>query len=141
MTSARGELRKLVADLGKIPPELRRAIRPALKKVAEPVLAQARSNASWSKRIPGAIRITTSFSQKRPGISIVVSRTRAPHARPYEALGEPGSFRHPVFGNRDAWVSQKARPFLFPAVRAKADDLSEEAGRVVDEAARSAGFR
>lgn len=142
MASARDELRKLVEDLGKIPPELRRQIRPALRRVAEPVLAEARANASWSSRIPGAMKISPSFSKRRPGISIVVSARRAPHARANEDLDADGRVTHPVFGNRRNWVVQKARPFLFRAVRSKADGaMSEEAGRVVDQAARSAGFR
>jgi hypothetical protein len=88
------------------------------------------------------MRIAPSFSQKRPGVSIVVSRARAPHARPYENLGLAGTVRHPVFGHRDRWVQQAARPSLFPAVRSTADAaLERELGHVVDQVARAHGFR
>lgn len=138
----RVELRRLIGELGKIPKDLRRALRPALLKVAAPVLAEAKRNAAWSTRIPGATRITTNFTGRRPGIAITVSKAKAPHARPLENLGMRGTFRRPVFGHRDRWTTQRARPFLFPAVTSKANvALAQEVGRVVDEVARANGFR
>ncbi|MEU8379780.1 HK97 gp10 family phage protein [Streptosporangium sp. NPDC048865] len=96
---ANKEIRKLVRDFNKIPPDLRKELRPALKKGAQPILAEARSNASWSTRIPRATRIASSFTKRRGGVTIVVSAKRAPHGRPYENLGAPGTFRHPVFAH------------------------------------------
>ncbi len=142
MPTGSDELRKLIDDLGEIPVELRRELRPAIRVVAGPVLAQARANASWSARIPAAMRIAPSFSQKRPGVAIVVSAARAPHARPYEDTDGDGRLRHPVWGHRDRWVEQSARPSLFPAVRSTADAaMTEEVGRVVEQVARAHGFR
>ncbi|MDH2425786.1 hypothetical protein [Sphaerisporangium sp. TRM90804] len=92
------ELRKLVVDFGKMPPALRKELRPALQRGAQPILAQSRANSAWSTRIPQATRISPRFAKRRGGIVIVVSSRRAPHARPYENLGDPGTFRHPVFG-------------------------------------------
>jgi hypothetical protein len=45
---------------------------------------------------------------------------KAPSGAPFENHGQPGQFRHPVFGNKSNWVNQEARPFLAPA----ADDKS-----------------
>ncbi|GAB1823577.1 HK97 gp10 family phage protein [Herbidospora sp. RD11066] len=136
------ELRRLIGELGKIPKELRAALRPVLRKVVDPIFVQAKANAAWSSRIPGAMRITTTFSGRRPGIAITVSKKKAPNARPLENLGMQGMIRRPVFGHRDRWVQQRARPFLFPAVTAKANvAMAEEVGRVVDQVARENGFR
>jgi hypothetical protein len=136
----RDTLDALIADLGKIPPELRRHLRPAMRKAARPILADAKRRASWSSRIPGAISIRTSMSQRNPGVRLVVDAAKAPHARPFEGT-RGGQFRHPVWGNREVWVSQRARPFFFPAVYAHRDDVAREANSAVLAAARSAGFR
>jgi len=141
MPSAGEEILRVLDVFGPLPAEIRRELRPALRRVADPVLQQARANASWSTRIPGAMRISTSFSRRTAGVAITVSVKKAPHARPFENLGRNGSFRHPVFGDRERWVSQTARPFLFPAVASADPELVRETGRVVDQVARKHGFR
>ena len=141
MPSAGEEILRVLDVFGPLPAEIRRELRPALRRVAQPVLRQAKVNASWSTRIPGAIRISTSFSRRTAGVAITVSARKAPHARPFENLGRTGNFRHPLFGDRERWVSQAARPFLFPAVAAADPELVRETGRVVAEVARKHGFR
>jgi Bacteriophage HK97-gp10, putative tail-component len=137
---AREELLKLIADLGKIPPDLKRELRPALKKAGQPVLAEMRSNASWSTRIPGATRISTSFGGARPGITFVVSSKTAPGARPIEHKGQQGNFRHPVHGDRNVWVAQRARPFFYRAVTDRTEDVINSLGDTVVEIAARHGF-
>jgi len=136
------ELQRLIRDLGKIPDDLRKELRPAMRKAAEQVKREAQSRASWSTRIPGAIRVAVKFSGSGAGASVVVSGAKAPHARPYENLGNPGTFRHPRWGHREAgdWITQQARPFLFPAARAKADAAAEEIDKAVVAVLRRNGF-
>lgn len=131
------ELRRLIADLGAIPADMRKEIAPEFKRAGEPVLMDARSRASWSTRIPAAMRLRMSRSRKRPGVDFVVSAARATHARLYEF----GPFRHPVFGHRDRWVSQEARPYLLPAIRASRQRFVAAADRAVVAAARRRGWR
>lgn len=162
MADGNAELRKLIRDFKKLPPALRKELRPALKKGAQPILADARRRASWSTRIPKATRLSTSFTARRGGVKIVVSAKRAPHGRPYENLGDPGTFRHPVFAHprkRDMvfgreipgafkgaykrksrrgdkgtrWVDQAARPYLFDAVEAKGGAVTEALAALVME--------
>lgn len=141
MTGASAEARLLAQRLAKVPDELQKGLRPALRKGAEPIMAAAKANASWSSRIPGAIRLSTSFGQKNPGVTIRASARIAPHARPYEgAGGRGGTFRHPVYGDRDAWVTQATRPFLFPAVRAGRQGVIGELEHAVDDALARHGF-
>lgn len=137
------ETRRLVQDLkgladGRL---LTTSLRRDLKRAAEPIKRKTQANASWSSRIPGAISIGTRFSKRNTGIFIRVNGKRAPHARPYENGGAPGSFRHPVWGNRAAWVSQPARPFFFKTAAGSMGDVERAAADSVDRAARSAGFR
>lgn len=131
------QLRRAAIDLRAMSTEVRREIRPALKKAAEPMVSTARANASWSQRIPGAIRLAV----VKRGVDIRVSKRKAPHARPYEGIGGNAQFRHPVHGNRDRWVSQKTRPFLEPAVKAHRSEIRPRLLAIVDEAARRHGYR
>lgn len=135
------ELAKLVKDLGKLPKELQKELRPALRKGAQPALRKAKANASWSSRIPRATRIALRLSGNRAGVRIVTNVRRAPHARAFENGGRDGSFRRPVFGNRSTWVSQKAQPYLWPAVRDTKDDVVKEIDQAVVTVAKRAGFR
>jgi hypothetical protein len=151
--TATDELRRLVRDLGKLPDDMRRELRPALLVTGQEALARARANASWSKRIPGATRLAVSFAKRRPGVALVVNLRQAPHARALENLGQQGTFRHPVpdtrrrgvraavRGDARLWVSQRARPFLFPAARAEWERIDADIGAAVDAAARRHGFK
>jgi hypothetical protein len=140
MTSGREQLRQLAEDFGgKIPPEVRRELRPKFRTVVAPTVDKVKDKASWSTRIPGATKLSTSLG-RRPGVRIVVNAKKAPHARPYEDRGQWGAFRHPVFGHRDRWVAQRSRPFLFNTVAADADRIAQGVADVVPEVARKHGF-
>lgn len=134
------EIRRLIRDLDGIPRDLRRQLRPGLRTAGRMVADQAKVNASWSTRIPGAIRVSVRFSGT-PGVSVIVDKRKAPHGRPHEHGGRPGTFRHPLFGDRSRWYSQRARPFLAPAAEAKSRAAAREIHRVVDRVTRDAGFR
>lgn len=131
------QARQAAADLRAMSTEVRRGLRPTLQQAARPIVAQARANASWSTRIPGAIRL----SVLKRGVEIRVSRKKAPHARPYEGITGKSSFRHPLFGNREVWVEQHTRPFLEPAVKAHGAQVTEKVTRLIDKVARQHGYR
>jgi hypothetical protein len=133
----RSQLQILIRDLGAIPPTVQRTLRPAMLKAGRPILQQMRSNASWSTRIPAAITMTASSGA--PGVKFRVNAAKAPHARPYEGLSGL-VFRHPVYGNRENWVPQDARPFFYRAVDALSGQATEAIGDAVMDAARQHGF-
>lgn len=133
-------LTRLVHDLGQIPPDVRRELGPIVRKASQPVLGQMRDNASWSHRIPGAIRVAGAFSATSPGVTFRVNSKIAPHARPIEHDGNPGFFRHPLWGNREHWVSQAARPFFYRAVQQRGNEVIEAVANGVAEIARRHGF-
>jgi hypothetical protein len=147
MPRGQSELGLLIADLGKLPAGVRRELRPAMRKAAQPILADAKRRASWSSRIPGAIKLSISFQGgSRTGVRLVTDSQKAPHARPFESgSGRNRNLRHPVFPRSEdrrswTWVEQTTRPFFFPAVRAGEDEARRQAGLAVLAAARSAGF-
>lgn len=98
---------------GAIQVELRRTVKAAAKPVADGV----KSAASFSTRIPGAVKTKVSFASKGAGVSVYVDSKAAPEAAPINNRGKGGTFRHPVYGNRDVWVPQAADPFFAEGVR------------------------
>lgn len=139
MISGRAQLEALIKDLGAIPRDVQRELRPALRRAVQPAAQRVRSNASWSSRIPAATKVSTSFG-RTPGVTVRVDAKAAPGARPIEHDGQPGMFRHPVYGNREVWVSQAARPFFYRAIEATADQIRDAVGDAVMGVARDHGF-
>lgn len=135
------EVLRLRREVGGIPVELQRRLRPVMRREGQPILAEARRRASWSTRIPSATRLSVSFSRRRAGLHIQVDRRRAPHARTWEDLLGRGQARWPVFGNREVWAGTRPRPFLERAVYARGQVVVAAINRAVDQTARDAGFR
>lgn len=127
--------------LQKMAPDTRKGLNRELRQVLEgDVLPDARRNAGWSSRIPSAIRPQVTTTR----LALRVSAKDAPHAYPFEGIsrgGRAGFFRHPVFGNRNVWVSQNTRPFLQPAFDKNREQAVRAAEQAVDKAARAAGFK
>ncbi len=135
------DIAQLVRDLRKLPKEMKRQLRKDIRKAAQPALRKAKSNASFSTRIPAATRTVTSFSSRNPGVRLETNARRAPHAKALENQGREGYFRHPVFGNRGNWANQRAQPYLWPAVRDSAHQIVGDIDKAVLSAARKVGFR
>jgi hypothetical protein len=118
-------------QLRDVPAELRPELRRNILDAAGVIAATARSNASWSSRIPDAISARVRFGTGS-AVQIVVNASKAPHARAFEGIGQRGgTFRHPVFG-RDIWVEQQQRPFLIPAVRQHEDQAVRGVQSAID---------
>lgn len=145
------ELSQLARDLYRMGPEIRKQLRTRLTQIGQPLLADARSRAGWSSRIPGAISVRPVMSDARSyvGIELRVNvGPNAPHARAYEGGGQAGEFRHPVFaksrvkGRKEwTWVTSATRPYAWPAVWSHRDDAARAAEAAIDAAARAASFR
>jgi hypothetical protein len=142
MPGGRAELQRIIADLGAISKDLQREMRPAIKEGAQPMLRGIKRNASWSSRIPKATRLSTSFSGRGagPGVSIITDAGKAPHARVYENDGNPGTFRAPLWGNRDHWYPHAARPFFAPGVRQYGPEVVEAVSRRISDITSRHGF-
>lgn len=137
--------------LNRIPAQLQRQSRSALRVASAPIVADAKRRASWSSRIPGAISSRIRFAGNKAGVRITVSAKRADHARPYEGLlarqrdSRRIGFRHPVFaqgGFRQqwTWVNEPFRPYLAPAVEAGAPGVEKSLIAAVDDVLRRNGF-
>lgn len=147
MTVTSSDLRQLYVDLKNVEGNLRVELRKGVANAATPVVQAVRSGASWSGRIPGAVKAKPSFSAKQAGVSIVVDSKKAPEARPLEHNGQGGNFRHPVYARPDrtrsqwTWVNQPARPFFWHGVQAADSQVDAAMVAVLDAVARKARFK
>lgn len=131
------DVQRFIDHFGEVPKDLKREIRPELRAAGRLVADEAQVRAaSFSTKIPRAVKVRVSFAQRRPGVSVIVDKKIAPNARPEEHLGRPGFFRHMVFGHQDRWVSQEAHPFLAPAAESKVDEAARQIGHAVDRVIR-----
>jgi hypothetical protein len=124
-------LARLARDLRRASPEAWKAYRVRVREVAEVVLKDAQSRASYSSRIPqtGKVRVLSSGN-----VVITFGGDAAPDAAPIENKGK-GFVRHPVFGNRDKWTSKGSHPaFAAPALDAHAEEVMRELEAAVCEA-------
>lgn len=133
-------LAQLSRDLYRMSPALRSRLGKTIRDLGKGMESDAKSNASWSSRIPGAIKVSGTVTPNAVGVALRVSTGAAPHARPYEGLDGGSSFRHPVYGG-PAWVSQGTRPYARPAQEKAGKELPEAGMKAIEEAAAEAGFR
>jgi phage gpG-like protein len=122
-------LNEFLRDLKKFEPAVSKGFRRRIKGVVEKVAQDARSRApKRSGKLAKMIR--PSVTNK--GASLL---SKAPHAKLFEFGG-----RHPVYGHRDRWVFQPARPHIFPAVRANEGFVNSEMLAALDDAISEIGF-
>lgn len=132
----------IAQDMRALPNELQQALRPRLRRAGERTAGVIRSRAGWSSRIPGTVKVRTSFSANREGVFITAGGAKAPHAVLYE-LGQrsPASFRHPIFGRTDRkWVDQATRPFFFNSAETQRELTTAEIQDALTDAAQAIGF-
>lgn len=113
-------------------PALQKQVAKQLRAQVQVVVQEARAAASWSQTIPPAIGATVSVT----GAGIRVSRRKSMIA----VLNEYGPWRHPLFGNRDYWYPQAARPSVRPVVAANRERIRHAAIVAAHEALKEAGF-
>lgn len=138
---------RIAADMRALPEATRRAVRPRLRAAGGLVVNKAKINAAWSTRIPGTVRMQTSFRQGREGVVVIAGGRSTPHARPFEGFSGYAKFRHPVFADRErhtskgwTWVTQPTRPFLFPAAKETEAETTSQVRAALDDAAKDIGF-
>jgi hypothetical protein len=134
-----GEVRGLASRLAQIPQRFQPRARRMMRAAGQDVLGDASGNASWSSRIPASLSLRVSLKGNRVGIAVRASLKTAAHARVYEGiLGD--TFKHPLFGDREHWYTQAARPYLLPAVERQSEQIVAELTRIVDDVNAQAGL-
>jgi hypothetical protein len=121
------QLSRLAKDLRLAAPEVWKAYRVTVRKLAQPLLAGMQRRASYSTRIPasGKIRVTSGGNVK-----IVFGGDAAPNAAAIENRGR-GFVRHPI-PNTDAWTEKNSHPaFMSPELDAHVEEVAKGVGDAV----------
>lgn len=141
------DLHALYVALKAIEGNLQVEMRRGIKTAAQPVVDRVKSNASFSSRIPGAVKTKVSFAAKSAGVTVYVDAGMAPEARPLEHGGKGGTFRHPVFADQSrqtrggyTWVSQKAHPFFGSASVAEDSKITAAINAICAAVEQKAGL-
>lgn len=120
-------------------PNITRELGVALRTSAKPIAATA---ASLAPSLSG------SATQIGPTVRVVGGVTKIAVKAGFEGRSEPpakafegpGPFRHPVFGNRNVWVSQAPKPYLRPAIEQHKAAVALAADEAVFRVLYEAGF-
>ncbi len=117
------QVSRIARGIRRAAPEAWKAARIELLAVGEDVAKDARVNASYSTRIPGAIKAQVTASG-----NVRIKVTGDPGV-PIENNGK-GFIRHPVF-NRNVWTSKNSHPaFLLPAFATRREEALARIERV-----------
>jgi hypothetical protein len=117
--------------LASVPKKLQAGLRKELKGLAENTIMpeMRRRSGVYSSRIPRSLSVSVRYGFSTAGVFIRQSARVAPHG----PINEGGG-RHPVFGNREVWVYQPARPFFYVSARGKTRELRDAGNRAIDAA-------
>lgn len=134
----RSEFLAFYKAVGEVSPEIQKAMRKRLNAAAKPIVAEVKQAAlnlpssvekgdapkdyqnlfSLRRAIASSVKSRFNGTGKGGVLSIRVSTTDfmaksgRPRTIPYYLEGRKRRWRHPVFGNKDNWVDQEAKPFL-----------------------------
>lgn len=136
--------KRLQRDMKALGPAVKKEFNNEMRGLLGKMIITAKGNASWSTRIPSAIKPTVTGTR----VGIKVGKKKAPHARAFEGFGATGArkgfFRHPVFDQvgfgRRTFVDQERRPFLVPAMERHQEEFFRKAGKAVLRGARTVGW-
>jgi hypothetical protein len=87
--------------------------------------------------LSAATKTSLSFAAKTAGVKITTSGSGlgAGHAG-FEKAYNKASFRHPVYGSRNAWASQEGRPYFGVVIEAALNkEILDEIQSAIDDAA------
>jgi hypothetical protein len=129
-----GSVGKLAAAFKVASPSVAKSFRASMRDAADATVKDARQRIEpHSSKIGGTIRRGGSVGT----LTVSAGGAKAPSAAPFENGGEEGDFRHPVMGDMDVWVNQKAHPFLHPAAEAQSEALAVKVDAAIDEAIKT----
>jgi len=138
--SVRGneQLRELARDLKKtgdreLEKQLRSTIRKAMDPMKRAVQANARAIPAKGPRHTGLRRAIARAATVKvapsgtAAVTLEISRSKMPAGKgSLPALMEGrGTWRHPVFGNRHAWATQRPHPFFWRGVEPRIKDVRQ----------------
>lgn len=127
--------RQVQTSLKAADPALQKQFSKELRGLTAKSVAEARSLASWSTKIPPSIKPMVGVRQA--GIRVAAKPS------PLGVLNErkSGKWRHPVFGNKNVWRDQTAKPSVRPVVEKNRLEFKIAAEKAARAALDEAGLR
>lgn len=122
--------------------EIRQAVPPIRKAIRDSALASLPSAGGLNRWVAKAgVRASVNRGPRTAGVNLVAGRNSARRRSDLKALDRSGRLRHPLFGNRGYWFTQRVKPGWFsePAA-AQADDFRDVVTKAVNAAARKVGL-
>lgn len=138
------DLQQLAKALRDVDPLMRKQLPARLREAAKPIRDDANSRKPSPKiRVGTRVKLN---SRKGASVAVVASSPKKPPLAGLLEAGNKGSrntgsFRHPVFGNRNVWVTQPTKPYLRPAGQAHAEEARQRIEEIIDDIARHLGAR
>jgi hypothetical protein len=132
------DLRKVIRDLKTVKPLIVKEVRRRAKEAGERIKVAAEKEVSpHSKSIPPTIKVRATITKRGASVTVRAGSKEVPLAALYEygnkgERKDDGDFRHPVFGNRNAWVKQERHPFLKRAALAEMTEVGTEIGKALE---------
>lgn len=146
---------RLKKELDAFNPALTKALRKRIRAAGTTAAEEVKKTLALSSPAGGdnsgegraalaaATRVTVSFGRRSAGAKIITSASRLPaeHQGLLHVYNKT-TFRHPVFGNRSAWVEQKGRPYFGTVIRKMIDkEMTKEVEAALDDALKAIGAR
>lgn len=147
------EWAKLKVQLDAFDPALARALRRKIKSAGDRAVGKVQARLRLSAPSGGpntgrgraaliaATRVSVSFSKRQAGAKIVTSAKGLPER--HSALPKvynKSSFRHPVYGDRDTWVTQQGRPYFGSVIAGEIRSyIAQDIHDSIDDALRAIG--
>ena len=125
----------------------RRALRPHFRGLQREIRASIMAIPSKKSgspeplrlRLVKCVRVASWVGGPETGVMVFMDVSRMPQGERALPLYEEGSkapWRHPVWGNRDIWVSQRANPYFHPVIAAHRGTERVALDRAEQEVAR-----
>jgi hypothetical protein len=142
-----GDLRRVSRELRRMDsPEVKKRFRKELRAAAAPLVPRVRSSIRSIPSSRGyspdglrgsmarATRLEVKTVGKQAGVAIRVDGRKMPsHMKSLPAMVEGKKrWRHPVYGNRENWVTQTPHPYFYSSLRAAGPASRRAVSRVLD---------
>ncbi|GAA1065200.1 hypothetical protein [Streptomyces asiaticus] len=141
------DLRRVARELRRMDnPEIKKRFRKELRAAARPLVPKVResirsipSGRGYSPdglrgALSKAVRLEVKTTGRQAGVAIRVDGRKMPsHMKSLPSMVEGKKrWRHPVFGNRDVWVTQTKEPYFYSALRVAGPASRRAVSRVLD---------
>ncbi len=107
-------VREVAAALAGLDADMKKALKPGILKAANVVGDEVKRRAAFSPPIADSVKVSARFSATGGGATVTVPERVEPHQGEVAAYDGNGltaeTKRHPVYGNRNAWVPYTTHP-------------------------------